>query len=107
MKPAGSPRTPRSRAITAGLLGLAFAAGCAGNSEDPYNATCGELKSGKRSVSEVAQKLLASFPEQERPTAGPELARLITVECTYPPSDFHRPALEAMDLYRRGRSLFG
>ncbi len=88
-------------------MAVALAAGCAGNMEDPYNATCGELRTGKRNLTEVTQKLLASFPEHERATAGPELARLITVECAYPPSDFHRPAIEALDLYRRGKTLFG
>lgn len=91
----------------AALVALAVTTGCAGNTEDPYNATCGELKRGERHVGEVAQKLLDDMPAQERPTAGPELARLITVECAYPPSDFHRPAIEAIDLYRRGRSLVG
>ncbi len=84
-----------------------MAAGCAGNREDPYNATCGEIKSGERTVSEIAQKLSLRLPEPERAAAGPELARLITVECAYPPSDWHRPAIEVIDLYRRGKSLFG
>lgn len=97
----------RSATTVAALLALAFATGCAGDTVSPYSATCGELKTGKRNVGEVAQKLLDNLPEADRARAGPELARLITVECTSPPSDYHRPAVEAMDLYNRGRSVLG